>query len=285
MFFSDFLMEVRRQLRDILWVDHENLESRLIISQAMGITENNFFLINPDREVPQEAVETALSIIRERKEGRSLASLLGYKFFYDSKFYVNRHVLIPRPETEFLVDCVLELIRENEWKQAIEIGAGSGCVAISIIKNSDPMKMDALEISPEAMEVFGQNLQLHGLSGSDRIVPILGDLFHFSPEKEYELVLSNPPYIPTEIAAKIIETHEADDPALALDGGVDGLHFYRELFSFCVHHLKRGGHLVIEHGFDQADKMKEIFDRTPLSVTETVKDYGGKPRVTTVRKG
>jgi release factor glutamine methyltransferase len=224
--------------------------------------------------------QAAIDAVNARKSGRSMAAILGFRDFYDLRFEVDDNVLIPRPETEFLVEYVLNLDCAEKKMRVLDVGAGSGTICVTVAKHKPTWNVEAVEVSNEAVEILKRNIEINNVNVS----VIEKDFFKFEPALSYDLILSNPPYIPTEDVTQLLKRHDADDPVLALDGGADGLIFYRELKSFAEKFLEKDGLLIMEHGFDQKDAMHKIFDDTSFCVIETLKDYAELDRITAVRK-
>lgn len=267
-------------LAECTFIDNPLTEARLILTELLGKTTSEFLSMPPETYITREIEKSAFSAVNSRKEGRSIASILGFKDFYDLRFKVNDDVLIPRPETEFLIEYVLNLKKNDAKLKVLDVGAGSGTICVTIAKHRPHWDIDALEISSKAVDILKQNIDSAHVA-----VNILNhDFFEFKAAHNYNLILSNPPYIPTEDAAVLLRHHNADDPIIALDGGSDGLIFYRELRKFAQEYLDKDGLLIMEHGFDQKKAMHEIFGAVPFIVVETLQDYAGLDRITAVRK-
>jgi release factor glutamine methyltransferase len=164
--------------------------------------------------------------------------------------------------------------------RVLDVGAGSGTICVTVAKHRPNWQIDALEVSDKAMNILKRNIELNNVC----VNALNQDFFDFKPDHSYDLILSNPPYIPTQDVLNLLSRHDADDPTLALDGGDDGLIFYRELKKFAVEYLLPGGLLIMEHGFDQKKAMHDIFDDSPLYVLQTLKDYAGHDRISIVIK-
>jgi release factor glutamine methyltransferase len=203
------------------------------------------------------------------------------------EFAVNRNVLIPRPETELLAEKAWKLLaalEQNGSPPAVaDVGTGSGCLAITLAAKCPTAKLDGLDISADALEVAAGNAARLGVAG--RIDFYQSDLFGgIPPGRRFDLVVTNPPYIPTgDIPGLQAEVRDWD-PSLALDGGADGLGFYRRLAAETPAHLKSGGVLMAEVGDDQADDVGRCFEQQQWSIDEFVKDLAGKPRIVIARR-
>ena len=277
------LGDLNKQLVEILstcsFVESPVTEVRLILSKLLKKTPSSFLGLSLQMEIDREVKEAAFQFVNERKNGRSVASILGFRDFYDLQFEVDDNVLIPRPETEFLVEYVLNLNIDKEIR-VLDVGAGSGTICVTVAKHRPKWNVEALEVSEKAINILKRNVDSNNVD----VNIIEKDFFDFEPAHSYDLILSNPPYIPTEDVMQLLTRHDADDPILALDGGSDGLIFYRELKEFAEKFLNTGGLLIMEHGFDQKKSMHEIFDSALLCVVQTLQDYAGLDRVIIVKK-
>lgn len=272
-------LQLIQELKECSFVENPTMEARLILSWLLKKSLSSFLLLSQEMCIDYEIEKSAVAAVNERKKGRSVAAILGFRDFYDLRFEVNDNVLIPRPETEFLVEYVLNLNIDKKIR-VLDVGAGSGTICVTIAKHKPTWNIDAVEVSNEAVEILKRNIEINNVNVS----VIEKDFFKFEPALSYDLILSNPPYIPTEDVTQLLKRHDADDPVLSLDGGADGLIFYRELKSFAEKFLEKDGLLIMEHGFDQKEAMHKIFDDMSFCVIETLKDYAGLDRITAVRK-
>ncbi len=267
-------------LKECSFVESPLAETRFILRHLLKKTPTAFLAMLPETQIDTQIKQTAIDIANERKNGRSVAAILGFRDFYDLRFEVDDNVLIPRPETEFLVEYVLNLDCGEKKMRVLDVGAGSGTICVTVAKHRPLWQVDALEVSDKAVSVLKRNIKLNNVC----VNVFNQDFFDFKPADSYDLILSNPPYIPTQDVLSLLLRHDADDPTLALDGGDDGLIFYRELEKFAFEYLQPGGLLIMEHGFDQKKAMHDIFDSSSFCVLETLKDYAGHDRISIVAK-
>jgi len=209
------------------------------------------------------------------------------------KFYVDENVLIPQPDTEVLVETAIRLIvkgikdisDDKKTKQQINIldlCTGSGNIAISLAKYVENAKIIATDISEKALDVAIKNAKINNVY--NKIEFIKSDLFEKLEEMEFDYIISNPPYIKSEEILKLSKEVQ-NEPKIALDGGKDGLEFYRKIFKKAPEFLKDKGYLILEIGFDQAQQIIEIYNKEEFSqVGNIIKDYGGNDRVVIFRK-
>ena len=241
-------LQLIQELKECSFVENPTMEARLILSWLLKKSLSSFLLLSQEMCIDYEIEKSAVAAVNERKKGRSVAAILGFRDFYDLRFEVNDNVLIPRPETEFLVEYVLNLNIDKKIR-VLDVGAGSGTICVTIAKHKPTWNIDAVEVSEEAVENLKRNIEINNVN----VNVVEKDFFKFEPARSYDLILSNPPYIPTEDVTQLLKRHDADDPVLALDGGADGLIFYRELKSFAEKFLEKDGLLIMEHGFDQKE--------------------------------
>lgn len=207
--------------------------------------------------------------VNRRLAGEPLQYILGEWEFYSLPFKVGPGVLIPRPETELLVDLALEFLKPGE--NAIDMCSGSGAIAVALSKNAG-LRVDALEKYPAALDYLRQNVA----SNNADVNIIEGDIFSFVPDKKYSLILSNPPYIKTGDMASL-QKEVQFEPCEALDGGDDGLVFYRRIAQFTEFLSEHGG-IAVECGFNEADDIAEIFSAHGLEIN-ILRDLSGVQRV------
>jgi release factor glutamine methyltransferase len=212
-------------------------------------------------------------------DGWPVAYLVGRKEFYSLPFEVSPAVLVPRPETETLVLEALTRLKPLREPAVLDLGTGSGCIAVAIANQKKDARVTAVDVSPDALDVAGRNAERNGVAA--RVQFLQGDLFAPVPAGSlFDLVVSNPPYVtPAELAALAPDVRD-HEPRLALDGGPDGLAFYRRIASGVGPVLKPGGSVLVEIGATQEAAVRGLFEQRPeLDVGPTLKDTAGLPRV------
>ena len=208
-----------------------------------------------------------------------LQYIIGIQPFYKEEYIVNEDVLIPRADTEILVEKAIEYIYNNNLKNMMDLCCGSGCVGISILKNSNIDNCTFVDISNKALEITNKNI-LHN-KVDKKIVTVNSNLFDNINDK-FDIIVSNPPYIPTKDINGLSEVVK-NEPHLALDGGDDGLDKYRVIINEASRYLNDGGYLMLEIGYDQLEKIKDIIRKSNLEFIESVKDLGNNDRVVICR--
>lgn len=259
------------------------LDARLIIEHTLG-KEELFVIKNPSFEVSDQDVATILDKIKRRTNHMPLSYITNNREFMSLPFYVDKNVLIPRPDSECLVEHVLELLkgRTVDKRTILDIGLGSGALAISVAYFDSFVIAEGIDISPEAVVIAKKNAEQNGVL--ERINFFVCDILKDEPAKKYDLILSNPPYIRPEV----IETLESDvrdfEPMGALDGGEDGLLFYRAITQKACNMLKNDGILAFEIGYDQKDDVMKLLINEGYKEVICHEDLAGNPRVVTARR-
>ena len=218
-------------------------------------------------------------LIQKRLEGCPVAYLIGNRDFYLLSFEVNSAVLIPRPDTETLVQAGIDFLKVKPNATVLDLGTGSGCVAVSLAHGVKSATVTAVDVSPDAVEVATRNAVKYGLT--DRVTILTGDLFApLTPGTKFDLIVSNPPYIPPSEIEQLDVGVRDYEPRLALDGGPDGLAFYRRIADEAGRWLKPGGSVMVEIGWTQEPAVRAIFEgRAEFVVGESIQDMGKRWRV------
>jgi len=262
------LSDLRRRLA-AAGIDDAETEARLLFSHVSGMPAHR--LIGSDPPCDDPALE---DLLQRRLARVPLAYLLGEAAFYRETYRVTPDVLIPRPDTERLVEEAIARIPAGA--RVADLCCGSGCIGISVLANRPDLFCEAVDLSPAAVALTRENAKRNGVS--DRLSVFCADLFSLPPSlSDYDAILCNPPYIVRSVIPTL-SPEVKREPTAALDGGEDGLDFYREIARRLCSLLKPGGLALLEIGYDQAASVSELFravggDPTILS------DYGGNPRV------
>jgi release factor glutamine methyltransferase len=263
-----------RQFLENNGVENSLLEGEILVRFVLDLDRAGLFS-NLDLELSQAQIEKLNSLIERRLTGEPSAYITGHKEFYGLDFKVDPRVLIPRPETELLVDKALEYCRRFHYSSIADIGTGSGCIAVILAKELPEMMVYAIDCSVQTLELAWENVVFHGLE--DRIKLLLSNLVEQLPEP-VDMITANLPYIKTsEINLKF-------EPVLALDGGADGLDLIKKLISQLPGKLKNRGMLVLEVGLGQAKAIQGTLHKVfPKAVIEIYKDLAGIERMVTMR--
>ena len=252
------------------------LDAELLISDALGVDRVGLYLQHHKPLDPEE-----LTLIRERVRRRvghePVAYITGTKGFWTLELKVDARVLVPRPETEHLVERAIDYLSAVETPRVVDVGCGSGCIALSIAEAAPNAEVCGVDISAAALEVAAENAANLDL---ERVVWQEGDLLE-SCDGPYDLIVSNPPYIATAEIETLMPSVKSHEPRLALDGGDDGLSLYRRLIPQARSRLAPGGALMVEIGCEQGPAVASLFGEAGLSEVQTHQDYAGHDRVVT----
>ena len=255
-------------------IEDASLEAEVLLRHAFGLHRVQLYL-QFDRELSAEENESFRQLIQRRLNNEPTAYIIGHREFYGLDFYIDGNVLIPRPESELLVETALGLTPEHPTHTIADVGTGSGAVAISLALNWPRAKIYAIDISSSALRVAQTNCQKHGVSG--RICLLQGDLLEPLPEP-VNLIVANLPYVRKEALSQVNTRHF--EPPLALDGGPDGLETIRRLGAQLEGNLRSGGSLLLEIGLDQGEAVTAFFHRLfPSAEIKLIPDGNGIDRV------
>lgn len=266
----------RGQLAAFLQERERDLEARLLLEHVCG-TRLETLLTEPERPLTEDEETRYLQLLARRGERIPLAYLCGEASFMGLTFAVNEAVLIPRQDTELLVEEAMQQMTGGT--RVLDLCTGSGCVLLSLLHYSMDCEGTGTDLSEEALAVARENAGRLGLSDTASFRH--GDLFGaLDPDdRPYDLIVSNPPYIRTDVIDTLMPEVRAHEPGMALDGGPDGLAFYRRIAKEAPAHLTIGGGLLMEIGYDQGDAVREILEREGYYEVEVRKDYNGLDRV------
>jgi release factor glutamine methyltransferase len=264
------------------------LDAEVLLSHARGC--QRIELYTAFDEEPSEQVRAAFrEMVKRRAEGSPVAYLVGYKEFYSATFEVNPDVLIPRPETEHLVvdalDRAKELAAGGKQLQIVDVGTGSGAIAVSVAKHFAKCHVTAVDISPAALDVARRNAQRHALA-DDRIQFVQGDLLSWcKPDQQFDLILSNPPYVSPEEFQNLTKSVRDFEPKLALVAEPDGGTIIVKLIEQAAKHLRPGGFLVFEFSPMLAGRLGQLITQpSDWSEPQITKDLAGHARIVTLKK-
>jgi release factor glutamine methyltransferase len=266
-------------------VDSPRLQTELLLAHLLKLKRMQVYLSH-ERVLTEGEVDGLRELIKRRGQREPLQHIVGSTSFCGLEIAVNRQVLVPRPETELLAERGWSFLAQRSTLNAqpataLDFGTGSGCVAIALASKCPAAEVTALDISPEALAVARENAARHGLA--ERIRFLQGDGFRaLAAGARFELIISNPPYIPSgEIAALQPEVRDYD-PRAALDGGADGLDYARRLASEAGGFLNPQGRLMVEFGDGQAEGLRALFEEQKWIVEAIVEDYTHRPRILVV---
>ena len=263
-------------------VESPRLQAEWLLARVLGMPRLQLYL-NFARGLTDAEADRVRQLVKRRGQREPLQHLLGTASFCGLELKVNPHVLVPRPETEALAEHAWQFLakRQATALEVLDFGTGSGCLAITLAVRCPRARLHALDVSAEALATARENAAAHGVA--ERIAFCLGDGFAgLTPEQTFDLIVANPPYIPTaEIAALMPEVRD-HDPRVALDGGPDGLAFYRRLAATARDRLRAGGRMMLEFGDGQAEPLRDLFGLHKWVVERVEADYTQRLRILVV---
>jgi len=254
------------------------LDAEVLLAHVLGCSRIQLYT-RYDEVASEDVRGRYKKLVLRRIDGCPVAYLVGYKEFYNLRLEVSPAVLIPRPETEILVLEAIRLTKSLPVPRIIDVGTGSGAIAVTLARHLPAAKITAVDVSAAALEVAQKNAQTHGVF--ERIQFVLSDLFdEFREEEKFDLIVSNPPYVASEEMPRLPDSVAKFEPHLALDGGPQGLKIIERLLHEAKTHLDPGGRLLMELGADQGKLVTALADRTGgLEKVAILPDHAGLPRV------
>ena len=257
------------------------LEARLLMMAASGLSRAGLISAEPEPMPPQAAARFA-EMLRERLARRPLQHILGTADFYGLEFICDERALVPRPDSEIVVEAALRLISDDSTIMVADLGTGTACLLSAILANRPHVRGTGVEASPEAASLARENIARLGLQARARMFE--GSWADWQGWSEAGLVISNPPYIASAEIDSLAPEVRAHDPLKALDGGPDGLQAYREIVSLAARYLAPGSWLVFEIGHDQKTSVAGLLEAADFIAIGGAKDLGGNDRAVWARK-
>ena len=255
-------------------VPNAQLDAEILLSSSIKRNKKHIIL-NPKELLNLEQVNKFKSLIERRKKGEPVAYLINRKEFWRDEFYVDKDVLIPRPDTELIVEQVLKIYSKKSQIQILDIGTGSGCILLSILKERPNFYGTGIDISKKSINVSKFNAKQLNLFNRVKFFHSSVDNFKIG---KYDLIVSNPPYIEL-LSLKYLEKDVINfEPKLALDGGFDGFSKIRKVINKAKNLIKKNGKFILEIGFNQKNRVKEILKKDGFYINKSIKDYGNNDR-------
>lgn len=260
------------------------LEAQLLLAHALGCSRTALYT-RYDEEPTEVDRGKFRELVQQRAAGTPVAHLLGRKEFFSLEFDITPDVLVPRPDTEWVVTETLTLAKGRAGVSVLDLGTGSGCIAIAIAQRQPDAAVTAVDLSPAALAVARRNAEKHRVT--DRVRFLEGDLFAPVPPGEtFDFIVSNPPYIRSAVIAELAPEVRDHEPRQALDGGPDGFAVIDRLIAGAAERLAPGGYLIFEIGFDQEAEARTRLERHGgYEPPRTAHDLAGHPRVLVTRRG
>lgn len=253
--------------------DAPAFEANELIIFALKIHRSEFLYIQ-NETLSKAQINDIKKCLNKRKKGYPLQYILGEWEFYSLPFKVGKGVLIPRADSELLVDLAIDEIGHGDEKKVFDLCSGSGALGISVAKNCSNAKVTLVEKSRKAFDYLKQNVALNDVN----VITERADIFKWTPKTKADLIICNPPYIDKNEMIKL-QKEVKNEPTAALFGGKDGLKFYRLLALRSEEYLNKGGRMMVEIGYRQANSVSSLFEAGGFEQIEVFKDYGGNDRV------
>lgn len=271
--YQELLVNASKQLKFYKF-NSAKLDAELILSKTLGLSREKI-LLNLNEKINDEVLEKFNYYLKLRKQNRPIAYILGFKEFWKYKFQVDKNVLIPRPETELIIEQALKNLPKLLKKNILDIGTGSGCIIISIIKERENCKATAIDKSLKALKVAKLNAEMHHVLKKIKFLNIDVDKYFAS---KYDLIVSNPPYIKDVEILSLDKDVKLNEPKLALSGGKSGLNKVFKVIKKSQKLLKTKGKLILEIGDKQSKEVKKYLIKNNFNQIQVFKDLSRKDR-------
>lgn len=261
-------------------IETADLEARILLEDIAGYSKTDF-LFRRDEPLSDEVAQKIETIIKRRINGEPLGRILGYRDFWNSRFYLSADTLEPRPDTEILIETALN---EKPPKRILDLGTGTGCILLTLLQEFPEATGVGVDLSSGALATATANAERLGLR--NRVTFLNGSWLDPLPQdSKFDLIVSNPPYIPSEEIRNLQVEVKNHDPILALDGGIDGLDPYKFLLPILKKYLEPGGLVLFEFGIGQVSDLTRIVEDSGATLIRVVPDLGGHPRVLKIAYG
>ena len=256
------------------FVKTAQLDSEILLGKVIN-KDREYIILNQDSKVEKDAYNQFKNLIKQRSKGRPIAYLTGKKYFWKHQFQINEHVLIPRPDTEIIIEQVLKITKFRPKLRVLDIGIGSGCMLLSVLKEKKDFRGVGIDISKKSVEISKLNALNLSLSHRVKIFKTNVDNFNYG---KYDLIISNPPYI-KELDLKYLDKDVINfEPKLALSGGLDGTSKISKVINKSSELIKKKGKLILEISFDQKESIKKLLINKGFYINKILKDYAKNDR-------
>ena len=255
-------------------ISNPQLDCEILLSSTLK-KDKKYIILNPKESLSSKQIEKFKGLIERRKKKEPVAYLINKKEFWKGEFFVNKDVLIPRPDTELIIEQVLKIYPKDSQLQVLDIGTGSGCILLSILKERSKFYGTGIDISKKSVNISKFNAKQLNLINRVKFFHSSVDNFKIG---KYDLIVSNPPYIEF-FNLKYLEKDVINfEPKLALSGGSDGFSKIRKVISKAKNLIKKNGKFILEIGFNQKNKVKKILKEEGFYINKAIKDYGKNDR-------
>ncbi len=250
------------------------IDSEILLSEAIN-KSREFIILNHNLNIGNKEYSYFQKMVDQRSQGKPVAYLTKRKFFWKYEFYINEEVLIPRPDTEIIIEQVLKIYKKRNNINFLDIGFGSGCILLSILKERKDFKATGIDISNHALKVCKINAYKLGVKNRIRLFKSDIDKFY---KGKYDLIISNPPYIKNLDLKYLDKDVIKFEPKLALDGGIDGISEIRKIVKKSSGLIKNGGKLILEIAYDQKEEVKRLLRKNGFYINSVIKDLANNDR-------
>ena len=252
------------------------IDAEVILADVLKISRVNL-ITNQNTVLDQEQEDLFAKLIKRRRQQEPVAYILNKKEFWNENYYVDKRVLIPRPETEILIEMLLKKVKDkSKVFQILDLGCGSGCLLISCLKEFNKSLGLGIDISSLALEVAKKNIQTHKINSRAKLLKL--DLFKLDIKKKFDFILSNPPYLTSSEYRNLSKDVKDYEPKQALVGGFDGILYYKKIISFSKSSLKKNGFLALEIGDGQYKEIKKLLTNHSFRVLDKYQLIDGEIR-------
>ena len=256
------------------FVKTAQLDSEILLGKVIN-KDREYIILNQDSKVEKDAYNQFKNLIKQRSKGRPIAYLTGKKYFWKHQFQINEHVLIPRPDTEIIIEQVLKITKFRPKLRVLDVGIGSGCMLLSVLKEKKDFRGVGIDISKKSVEISKLNALNLSLSHRVKIFKTNVDNFNYG---KYDLIISNPPYI-KELDLKYLDKDVINfEPKLALSGGLDGTSKISKVINKSSEMIKKKVKLILEISFDQKESVKKLLINKGFYINKILKDYAKNDR-------
>lgn len=263
-------------------LDSPKLKARLLLQDILE-KPRQYLLVHDLEPISKNVQEKYFENVQKVKSGTPIEHITHIKEFMKLNFYVDENVLIPRQDTEVLVEEVINIAKKTNSKKILDLCTGSGAIAVSLAKYISEAEITAIDISSKALMVAKKNAKINEVE--DKITFIKSDLFNQIKNQKFDIIVSNPPYIKKEDIKKL-DKEVQKEPIIALDGGIDGLDFYKIIAKNSYFYLKYGGYLALEIGYDEKESVIDIIEKENQYInTYSKKDLYGNDRIVVAKVG
>lgn len=251
------------------------LDAEILLAEVLNTSRLNLYL-QQDKPLKEEEINLYREFVKQRATHKPIQYIIGCTHFYGNKIFVNQNVLIPRPDTEILVEKSIEIIKSKKYQKILEVGFGSGAILVSLAKELPNIRFIGIDVSEKAYEVAMKNIDAYSLSNVELIVE---DIKNIKFDDQYDMIISNPPYISKTEFEKLDKEVKEYEPQVALTDFGDGLTFYRIIFEKSSSLLKKNGTIIFEIGYNQYDDVKKLLENSNFANIFYQKDYNNHIRV------